>query len=261
MTSRSLSFVSLTVSLFFGCSVDSPLLIAANSDQTPPSVAKPDNQEPPAKPTASASVEGKLATPASETKMLTPFVLKGLFRNLPAKSPEEVQVIEGLGVFQKKAEAEELTAWPIAKFATAKMLKDEAGFCRALRAHAAKLGADYVVIMTDQEEIKQIFQPRFEKLVYCALAYKRVTALLGIDRDEAAAKEDVMRIRGFMRGAKAEQSGLRVGDIVKKVDGVAPEDRERYWSKAVRWKAGDKVKVEIEREGKPMEFEVELTAG
>jgi len=130
-----------------------------------------------------------------------------------------------------------------------------------LRNNAGEIGADYVVIITDPVEIKRIFQWRLQEQFYCALAYKRVTARLGIERDHAAAKNGLTKVSGFMPGARAEACGLRVGDIIKTVDGALPGGGDPYWGKAVRWKVGDKVKVEVEREGKPLEIEIELTAG
>jgi serine protease DegS len=88
-----------------------------------------------------------------------------------------------------------------------------------------------------------------------------VKARLGIERDQAAAEEKVTKVSGFLPSSQAEGCGLHLGDVIKKVDGLVPGGSELYWSKAVRWKVGDKVKVEVERDGKPMEFEVELSAG
>jgi len=261
MITRSLLFLTFTLSLASTIVPGVPVLLAADTAQSTAAVAKAENQESSARSEASSPLAVKPSPPVQEIKARTPFVLKGLFRQLPEKTAGEVRLFEGMAGFQKVAAAEELTAWPIAKFASATIPKDEAEFRRVLCAHAGNLGADYVVLITDQQEIKEFFQPRFEKLVYCALAYKRAKALLGIDRDETAAQENVMKIRGFMRDAHAEQSGLQVGDIIKTVDGVVPGEHEKYWSKAVRWKAGDKVKVEVERDGKTIELEVELVAG
>jgi C-terminal processing protease CtpA/Prc len=71
---------------------------------------------------------------------------------------------------------------------------------------------------------------------------------------------NLTKIVGFTPGSRAKESGLNVGDVIRKVDGE-PKDGLFYWNKALRWKAGDKVKVEVEREGKTVELEVELTAG
>jgi hypothetical protein len=261
MTTRSRPFLIFTMSLALAIVPGVLVLQAADVAQPTTAVAKAENQESSVKPDATSSLTAKSSPPVQEIKAPTPFVLKGLFRQLPEKPAGAVRLFEGMGEFQKVATAEELTAWPIAKFASATIPKDEAEFRRVLCAHAGKLGADYVVLIIDQQEIKEFFQPRFEKLVYCALAYKRATALLGIDRDETAAQENVLKIRGFMRNAPAEQSGLQVGDIIKTVDGVAPGEHEKYWSKVVRWKVGDKVKVEVERGGKTIELEIELVAG
>jgi hypothetical protein len=264
MTTRTLFFLSFTTSLLLTFSVGAQALQAETTDQPTAASATSDqtnNQESPAKSVKKAGVEKKnTPPPVKDITTTVPFVLKSGFRQLPEKPVEEVRLFEGEAAFLRFVDEASQTVWPIGTFASGAIPKDEPGFRRVLCAQAGKLGADYVVIFTDHKEIQEIFHPKWEGLVYCAYAYKRVPARLGIERDHTAAQDNVTKVSGFLPGSQAEQSGLHVGDIIIKVDGTVPGDG-RYWSKAVRWKVGDKVKVEIERDGKPVELDVELSAG
>jgi len=192
--------------------------------------------------------------------MLKPFMVYRDSRNLPAKPVGEVQLFETDNAFKRFTEGGKITAWPVGQFSVGALPKNEAEFRRVLCAHAAQIGADYVVLFTDIDEIDRNFPVTMNQQFYAAKAYRRVTARLGIICDEAATKAKITKIAGFPTESRAEESGLRVGDIVKTVDGVAADDAQ-FWNKAVRWKAGDKVKVEVERDGKTVELEVELVAG
>lgn len=209
-----------------------------------------------------ATAAKKSSAPAvEEIRTTTPFVIKGGFGRLPEQTVEEVKAFEGEAVFRKMVDEKFLTVWSIGRFASATLPKDEAAFRNVLRTHAAKIGADYLVIITDAAEIKRLFPARYDELGFCALAYKRVPARIGVECDKEAAQEKIMKVSGFTPGSKAGEAGLLVGDLIKKVEGTMPGSNEMYWQKAVRWKIGDRVKVEIERDGKPVALEVELTAG
>ena len=196
-----------------------------------------------------------------EVADLKPFILFGAFAGLPPKAADEVKLFAGNQAFSEFVATEKLSAWPIANFASSIKPPHAAAFEIALKKHAGELGADYVVIYSAEDDIANTFQPRFDRLVFCAKAFKRLPVKLGLVRDEKASHEKVYKIADFMPGSKAAECGLRKGDILVKVGGVDVALEGLYAKKAVWWKPGDKVKVEVEREGKTVELEVELVAG
>jgi hypothetical protein len=219
-------------------------------------------------PAPSAQVASALATApelvqafAKKYKAVKPLELReelGIFSEKPVG---QVRVFESVSAFQKYLNQSKETVLQIGDFKNYVKPEDAAKFREVLHAHAAKSGADYLVLVTDSKELAQNFKIEPEcPLVYCAVAYKRAEARLGIDPSKEAVQKDQIKIAGFTPRSRAKKCGLRVGDIIKKVEGFSP-DRAGYWQKALRWKAGEKVKVEVERNGKTLEFEVELTAG
>jgi len=135
----------------------------------------------------------------------------------------------------------------------------ETKFRNVLKEHAAFCGADYVVIITDEKELGQNFvMDKLTPWTYGALAFRKARARLGILPDADLYREQLKtKIAGFLPGAHAEQAGLKIGDVLLKVNDVA-FDNVAYWDTALRWKAGDKVKIAAERAGETKEFEVEL---
>ena len=216
------------------------------------------NQEKPASPSLAKAA-------ADETVIDTPFTLKGGMDDFAAKPIENVKVIDGFAAFKSLTTTEKIVAWPIAEYASIEMPKDEAAFRRALSSHAARIGADYIVIITNKNEILRTFPSPLQQLCYCVRAYRRVVARLGIESDLAALKDDILKIKGFALGSHGHASGLAVGDVILKVDGEKPGNNvtinHEYGAKTLHWKVGDKVKVEVERDGKTVEFLVELMAG
>jgi len=267
MITRTLVLLSFTASMFLTVVRGESTPETAVSDQ--PTATKLENQEQAAKPAKSAvPVTEKdlgLTVPVKEIKTTKPFILKGGMDDFPARPVAEVRLFEGWKAFQSFTAGEKLVVLPIGEFTSIVLPKNEPSFRQVLINHAASFGADYIVLVTDSKELQRVFPSPMNQFCYCSRAYKRVTARLGIEGDAAAAKQDIVKIRGFAPGSQAEQGGLRVGDTVKKVDGETPGNNiysnHRYWSKVLHWKTGDKVKVEIERDGKALEFEVELTAG
>ena len=71
-------------------------------------------------------------------------------------------------------------------------------------------------------------------------------------------EEKAIVILSPIKGSPAEKAGLLPGDIIKKVDGVeyTVDDFEKIAS-YIKGKEGTKVKLEIERDGKILTFEVE----
>jgi hypothetical protein len=261
MTIRTLFFATLTASLTIifaqGQTLSGPAAPA------PLAVAQPEIQEKSVTPATAPAVKKDVAP--KEHVVINPLVLKGGMDDFAEKPVEAVQVFEGTQAFQRFCAAEKIGAWPIGEYASAKEPKGEAAFRQILCKQAAKFGADYVVVYTNSSEIKRLFPSALNQLTYCARAYRRVAARVGFEVDPEAAKGDIVKIKGFAAGSLGQAGGLKIGDIIKKVDGQQPGNNimlnHEYWVKALHWKAGDKVKVEVERDGKIVELEVELVAG
>lgn len=198
----------------------------------------------------------------NKNKTERPFVLDKGMNNLPPLPVEQVLLFDSLQAFHQFVAQEQVSVLRIGVFKRVVVPEDEAKFREVLRAHAAQCGADYVAVITDKREILQNFHSLpDDSLAYVSLAFKRVRARLGIVPDSDAARKRLqIKVAGFIPGSHAKDSGLRVGDVIKKVDDSIVDSIE-YWNRACRWKAGDKVKVEVEREGQNLEVEVELTAG
>ncbi len=74
-------------------------------------------------------------------------------------------------------------------------------------------------------------------------------------QDRAGGGLDITRIG---RETAAEAAGIKPGDILRKLDGVEIKSKEQF-QKLMEDKApGDKVKLELERAGKPLNLEVKL---
>lgn len=208
--------------------------------------------------------EGKRKGPLIRNKVntKTPFALRSELGAFPSKPVESVRLFEGMSTFRQFTNQEKLTVRSIGDFKRRVAPDEEMKFRDVLIAHAAKCGADYVVIVTDSEEIeRELHLLPMDEVTYCAVAYKRAEAHLGFIPDKGAVQDsNQIKIADFTPGSRAKEDGLRVGDVIQKVDGTPPAGGP-YWGKALRWKVGDKVKVEIERGGKIMEFDVALTAG
>jgi serine protease Do len=72
-----------------------------------------------------------------------------------------------------------------------------------------------------------------------------------------------VRLTQVHAGSTAEKAGLKIGDILLKFDGdpidvAQPEDVESFTTMVRRYRIGDKVKVDVVRDGKPLAVEVEL---
>jgi len=270
------TFKSMTIRTLFLFMLTALLAATAAQGQTGTMPAAPALQAPTSLPVAQHESQEKHKTPPSalavkedavprEHAVTNPLVLKGGMDDFAEKPVEAVQVFEGTQAFQRFCVAEKIGVWPIGEYASAKEPKDEAAFREILRKQAAKFGADYVVVYSNLVEIKRLFPSALSQLNYCARAYRRVTARVGFEIDPVAAKDDVVKIRGFAAGSLGQVCGLRIGDIIKKVDGQQPGNNininHEYWVRALHWKVGDKIKVEVERDEKTVELEVELVAG
>lgn len=190
-----------------------------------------------------------------------PLVLDHKFGYFPKKSVDQVVVFDGMAAFKEFVTKEQVTIARIADFSNVVMPEAavEAKFRNALKEHAAFCGADYVVIITDEQELEQNFvMDKLTPWVYGAVAFRKSQARLGIIPDAKLYREQAKtKIAGFLPGAQAEKAGLKIGDVLLSVNDVA-FDNVAFWDTALRWKAGDKVKVEAERNGEKKQFEVEL---
>lgn len=83
-------------------------------------------------------------------------------------------------------------------------------------------------------------------------------AYLGVVSEEA---EDVggVKIAQLTPGGPAEKAGLKVGDLIVDLAGNAVKNRDELTAALAKFKAGDKVKLKVRRDGK--EVEIELTFG
>ena len=63
-------------------------------------------------------------------------------------------------------------------------------------------------------------------------------------------------VREVMEGEAAEKAGIKPGDIITEVGGVTVHDSHELLLAVTRFKPGDKIKLEIIRDGKKMSFSV-----
>jgi len=66
------------------------------------------------------------------------------------------------------------------------------------------------------------------------------------------------KITEVVEDGPSDKAGLKTGDIIKAIDGMAVENYEDFIENVRSRKPGDKLKLEGEREGKPRSFEVTL---
>ncbi|MBK1830425.1 trypsin-like peptidase domain-containing protein [Verrucomicrobiaceae bacterium R5-34] len=78
--------------------------------------------------------------------------------------------------------------------------------------------------------------------------------VLGEDSDNG------LEIKELSKDGGAEQAGLQKGDILKSVEGQPMLEREELLKAVQDKKAGDKLAVEVARDGEMMKFEIELKA-
>lgn len=218
--------------------------------------------EPTSAPEGAAAKVDRIPPQTKAFTLSTPFVLKGGMDDFLARNDHPVRLFPGVAAFRGFLTASKQSVWPIAEFATPYQPENEGALREALLQHAKQFGADYVVVLKNPAEIREKFPSPVESLVYCAIAYRRVEARLGIEVDPVVAKDGVVKVAGFVKDSQAEANGLRVGDIVKTVQGEEPGSsamlNNGYWSKALHWKAGDKVMVEVDRGGQRVALEVQL---
>ena len=80
-------------------------------------------------------------------------------------------------------------------------------------------------------------------------------AFLGVASDPEAENAKIAEV---VPGSPAEQAGIKPGDVITKFDGKPVSSFSELQQRVARMKPGDKVKVEVERDGKTKTLEVEL---
>ena len=86
----------------------------------------------------------------------------------------------------------------------------------------------------------------------------RQRGLLGIQLN--ARDGQPAEITAVNEGSGADEAGLKVGDTITSIDGSAVSEYAELRTELRKRFAGDKVKVEVERDGETKEFEVTLRA-
>lgn len=71
-----------------------------------------------------------------------------------------------------------------------------------------------------------------------------------------AKEQPGLAITAVKKGLSAESSGLQNGDIIKRLNGIAMKERRDYFSGMSKVRAGDTVKLQIERDGLPASLEL-----
>ena len=76
---------------------------------------------------------------------------------------------------------------------------------------------------------------------------------MGVDRSSRGVPVETI----FPR-SPAAAAGLRVGDVIQKLDGEDIRDGSELMQVLAKRQAGDSVKIGISREGKPLDFDIIL---
>ena len=115
----------------------------------------------------------------------------------------------------------------------------------AVKGYVSGVGDDYTVYFT-KEEMDDFKQETEGNYVGIGIYMTKNT------------RNNTIVIIGPIKGSLAESAGIKSGDIIKKVDGVAytGDDFEKI-SSYIKGKNGTKVSIEVEREGKTLNFEIE----
>ena len=65
-------------------------------------------------------------------------------------------------------------------------------------------------------------------------------------------------VAGIYRDGPAQKAGLQPGDLILNIDGEAAGDGRRSMNQVARTKPGEKIRIEIMRNGKPMDLSAEI---
>lgn len=95
----------------------------------------------------------------------------------------------------------------------------------------------------------------------CTVNVRSKDACLGVYSDTYSEGDKAgSRINGFTDMSAAKEAGLQNGDLITAINGQKIESQEELWNEIAGHKVGDKVSVDIEREGKKQKVEVSLKA-
>jgi S1-C subfamily serine protease len=84
-------------------------------------------------------------------------------------------------------------------------------------------------------------------------------ACLGVYSDTDGNQEG-SRINGFTDGSPAKDAGLQSGDLITGINGKKIKSHDDLWNVIAKYKVGEKVSVEYQREGKSMKADATLKA-
>jgi predicted metalloprotease with PDZ domain len=84
-----------------------------------------------------------------------------------------------------------------------------------------------------------------------AIVYVRNRALLGV---AAESHQDGVRVNVVVQGTAAANAGILAGDIIATIDGHALPDFDRLTARIAQHQPGDKIEVEIIRNGERMKL-------
>ncbi|MGD9898617.1 MAG: M20/M25/M40 family metallo-hydrolase [Calditrichaceae bacterium] len=87
---------------------------------------------------------------------------------------------------------------------------------------------------------------------------RRFKVTLGIVPDYASTEENGLRIDGVRKGGPAEQAGMEKGDVIVAMEGKKVKNIYDYMYRLAEFKSGQRVSVDIIRNGKPLILIAEL---
>jgi len=65
-------------------------------------------------------------------------------------------------------------------------------------------------------------------------------------------------VAGIYRNGPAQKAGLQPNDLILKIDGEPAGDARRSMNQVARAKPGETIRIEVMRNGKPMELKAEI---
>lgn len=200
-----------------------------------------------------SAVEGVISTSSTG-----PLKLRAGLENLGRIETSQLKTFDSFGALREFVAAEDLGVIEIASVTYPTLPEAEEQLTPKLREHAASLGAQYLVVTKAPDDLQASLQQQGVSSKLMAAAFKVPPARIGVNYDVGLQKKGIFQIKSFSPKSKAESGGLRVGDLVTKMDGIIPSNYAEYARRAIKWAPGVKIKIAYERDGKPGETEVEL---
>jgi uncharacterized iron-regulated protein len=118
---------------------------------------------------------------------------------------------------------------------------------------------ELVVPPEKQDKMMDVVMPQFPMVPYDYVVYTEYESLpgdrvkLGVSMNE---KEGKVVVVAVVPGSTADQAGVLAGDVIIALDDVAIEDNFDLIYEVNQHLSGDQATLVVEREGKPLEFEV-----